>query len=211
MLSDSVSCWYDGDGTSQSPRIVKSKQSSQSKRWSSWHAGADDGEDYEIDESYYPEYAAIPEEYEAHEYDDAPAAEEDVEYEYDEEAATETGADSAAASSPQSSADVLLEVANALTVTSQRLAEITKARGYYNVKGGSGKSKGKSKSIKGKGKPKGKPSSKGNGKGGAAPASFCRQGTWCTRCHSLPRPTWTCRSRDWQMRPAWVVEAQATG
>ncbi|CAL1130232.1 unnamed protein product, partial [Cladocopium goreaui] len=138
--------------------------------------GANDGEDYEIDESYYPEYAAIPEEYEAHEYDDAPAAEEDVEYEYDEEAATETGADSAAASSPQSSADVLLEVANALTVTSQRLAEITKARGYYNVKGGSGKSKGKSKSIKGKGKPKGKPSSKGNGKGGAAPASSAGKG-----------------------------------
>ena len=154
----------------------KSKQSSQSKRWSSWHAGADDGEDYEIDEGYYPEYAAIPEEYEAHEYDDAPAAEEDVEYEYDEEAATETGADSAAASSPQSSADVLLEVANALTVTSQRLAEITKARGYYNVKGGSGKSKGKSKSIKGKGKPKGKPSSKGNGKGSAAPASSAGKG-----------------------------------
>ena len=66
----------------------------------------------------------------------------------------------------------LAAVAQALTVTSKKLANLVQARGYYNTdtKGGKSKGKGKSNSKgKGKGKPAarapGKSSGKGSGKG----------------------------------------------
>ena len=87
------------------------------------------------------------------------------------EPAAEEGADAGA---NDTTADSLSAVVEALTVTSKRLAELTKSRGYYQDKGkgkpgggkpSKGKGKGKSKDTKGKSKGKGKPSptpSKGN-------------------------------------------------
>ena len=59
---------------------------------------------------------------------------------------------------PTDEIDELSQVVEALTVTSRRLADLTKSRGYFQPKGkgkGSGKSSGKT-SPKGKGKNKGK-------------------------------------------------------
>ncbi|CAL1158042.1 unnamed protein product [Cladocopium goreaui] len=108
------------------------------------------------------------------EYDDVVYDEEDDNYETTgQEPAAEEGADAGA---HDTTADSLSAVVEALTVTSKRLAELTKSRGYYQDKGkgkpgggkpSKGKGKGKSKDTKGKskGKGKGKPSptpSKGN-------------------------------------------------
>lgn len=116
-------------------------------------------------------------------YTSYPTAGDDVVYEYDDSytgstdvppsidpsvsASVETTASGAAGSDevvPQ-----LMQAVNALTVTSQRLAQITQSRGFYHSKG-DGKSKGKGKSGgKGKGSSSGGKSSgkhKGHGKKG---------------------------------------------
>jgi hypothetical protein len=112
------------------------------------------------------EYEALVYEYEpgydeAHEYEQADEEPEgDVEYYYDEEdgpaahANDQSGTAADEASSSPLVTDSLIQAVNALTVTSRQLAEITKARGFYQLKNDKGKGlKGKSAGkAKGKGK-----------------------------------------------------------
>ena len=104
--------------------------------------------------------------------------EDDVEYDEDDVPADEHG-DQAEPSQTDPQDSNVSELMEALTVTSKRLAELTKARGFFKSdvkkdgKGGNGKnSKGKGgfkgSSFKGssKGSSKGKGKSKGSGKGG---------------------------------------------
>ena len=125
----------------------------------------DDTEMHEY-EAWQADYATVAEP-EA-EYDDVAYDEEDADYQADE---TEAAGDGAEAAPQDVSANNLAAVVEALTVTSKRLAELTKSRGYYQDKG-KGKSGGGGKSNKGKGKGKskdGKGKSKGKGKGKPSP------------------------------------------
>lgn len=127
--------------------------------WTDWHH--DTVEDY----ASYPTAGDDV----VYEYDDSYAGSTDVPPSIDPSvsASAETTASGAAGSDemvPQ-----LMQAVNALTVTSQRLAQITQSRGFYHPKG-DGKSKGKGKSGgKGKGSSSGGKSSgknKGHGKKG---------------------------------------------
>eukprot|EP00435_Cladocopium_sp_Y103_P039387 s1919_g10.t1 len=150
------------------PAAVNNKKTkSNYSKWSSLHTTG--YEDY--DEA---EYEALAYEYEpgydeANEYEHADVEPEgDVEYYYDEEDETavneQSGTAAEEASSSQPLADSLIQAVNALTVTSRQLAEITKARGFYQLKNDKGKGlKGKS-AGKAKGKGKNFGSSKGFGK-----------------------------------------------
>jgi hypothetical protein len=142
------------------PAAVNNKKAkSNYSKWSSMHTSG--YEDY--DEA---EYEALVYEYEpgydeAHEYEQADEEPEgDVEYYYDEEdgpaahANDQSGTAADEASSSPLVTDSLIQAVNALTVTSRQLAEITKARGFYQLKNDKGKGlKGKSAGkAKGKGK-----------------------------------------------------------
>ena len=137
-----------------------------------WHTTVDeDANEYDDTEmheyeAWQADYATVAEP-EA-EYDDVAYDEEDADYQADE---TEAAGDGAEAAPQDVSANNLAAVVEALTVTSKRLAELTKSRGYYQDKG-KGKSGGGGKSNKGKGKGKskdGKGKSKGKGKGKPSP------------------------------------------
>ena len=144
------------------------KAKSTSSRWSSLHASSWEGsgnyEDYDAEawlNEYAPDYEAI-----AENEDESAEPDADVEY-YDEEDAQwqpdQTGAsaeDGDASQHQTVSSDSLIEAVNALTVTSKQLAELTKAREFYQLKNDKGK--GKSKSL---GKSKGKGKSQNLGKG----------------------------------------------
>ena len=145
--------------------------SSRMRQRRAWHTQAYDYEndyeatDQELQEEEWPAEGHEVE-YEA-EYDDV-VYEEDLENSQEVETG-ETLDHSAAASAPPA-AD-LNNVVQALTVTSQRLAELTKARGFYKPDKGKGKSKSKGKSSggKSKGKGKGKSPGKKGGKGKPSP------------------------------------------
>ena len=138
--------------------------------WTDWHH--DTGEDYVS----YPTAGDDV----VYEYEDSYASSTDVPPSIDQSvsASAETTASGAAGSDemvPQ-----LMQAVNALTVTSQRLAQITQSRGFYHPKG-DGKSKGKGKSGgKGKGSSSGGKSSgknKGHGKkGGKSKGGMSKSG-----------------------------------
>jgi len=155
-------------------RPVKGKS-----RWSAWHA---DWDDYDPDENDVPEYDQGDQAAETYG-DEEAAAPDDVEYEYDEDDGPAAAAahDEALEASPSSATyEDVINAVNALTVTSKRLAEITKGRGFFSADPKQdGKSKGKYKSddrgkSKGRGKSSsksgGKSSSKSNGKGKGKPS-----------------------------------------
>ncbi|CAE7733599.1 unnamed protein product [Symbiodinium sp. CCMP2592] len=132
--------------------------------------------------------------------------------------------------------EALISAANALTVTSKKLATIAQARGYYAVEGkgkskkGGNPPKGKGKG-KGKGKSKGKPFAKGppKGQGKATGADAQKQarlrGALCLGCGSSEHWVRDCpttsvyqaqlASVDVELDPegfptvAWMVSAEA--
>ena len=144
-----------------------------SSSWSSWQA----------DFNNFPEYDTVPTIEEVPEEGEVDAEgdtnyHEDVEYQYDEEDVLQASVDHEGQEEVPHDDDALFfEAINALTVTSKRLADITKARGFYQAKDRKGDGKGKSKGKKGdsfsKGKGKGKKGgkssviSKGNGMSGS--------------------------------------------
>ena len=154
----------------------QSKKSGKPKHCRAWHADAedwsyDDGTIYENEAEYAPD---INQETEEPEYQDV---------EYDQTAEDEDGNHGEAevndtSEDPYGYSDEVFQAAvEALTVTSKRLSEITKARGFYNVnakgkgKGKvSGKSSGKSKSDTSGGKKGSKGKTKGKGKGTGKPS-----------------------------------------
>ena len=144
------------------------RQTRSTRTRSSWHAAAEDWDD-DDDEWYYENAEAyMTEEHYEPENDQATEAEpmhEDIIYDeenYDGDANAETVAGNSANSQD---AD-LSAVVEALTVTSRRLAELTKSRGYYKQEKFKGKSNGKGKSHKGsKGSPQGKSFEKGKSRG----------------------------------------------
>ena len=153
------------------PKGHQSKRGKGNQKWQSLQTNWEEDEyendwdwDWEIDYNQLVTYDQVDD----YEYDpeyDPNANYNDVEYdEYGEE---ETYGSSPTvpvdASSSENTATEsgmvpqLLNAVNALTVTSRRLADITRARGFYNVKGSGGKSAG--------GKSKGKSGSKSKGRG----------------------------------------------
>ena len=147
----------------------RQKQGGKPGRRQAWHvnyeteyadeAGYDEHQEVYLSDTNHDDAAAADETH-GNEYDDV---EYDVE---DNEAAAEQDAPAA---DGDASSD-LAAVMEALTVTSRRLAEITKARGFYQDKT-KGKSGGKASNPKGKGKSKTteKGKSKGKGKPGPMP------------------------------------------
>ena len=146
-----------------------------------WHA------DWSVAES-------VPEEDYAEDIDQVLENEEalpnEEDFEYDEDEYDETNEDvleadqAASAMSPPQDAQVL-EALQALTVTSKRLPDLTKARGFFKPddkrgdrqfsgKGG-GKQKGKGKSSKGRGFSKGKSKGKGKGSSSSSPSPMPNQ------------------------------------
>ena len=153
------------------------KTPAKAKTRRAWHASVDE-EWAEDDEFFEPEaddsYNFVDENGEEQLYEEA---EDDLVY--DEEAAIAEAEQQSAEVSPDTSD--LGRVVEALTVTSKRLAELTKARGFYQTgdskKGSNGKSgkgmRSSSSSGKGKGKGKGKgfgKSKKGKSKGSGKPS-----------------------------------------
>ena len=126
---------------------------------------------YEYDATAYLANEDVSAEYEAENQLEA-IPEEDVEYQYDDNDVNQTDAnDEPADYGNDELAQQLMSTVQALTVTSKRLADITKARGFFQPDNNKGKGGGKSPPKgKGKGKTdKGKGKSKGKGSGKAAP------------------------------------------
>lgn len=142
------------------PAAVNNKKAkSNYSKWSSMHTSGYEDYDEAEQEALVYEYEPVYDG--AHEYEQADEEPEgDVEYYYDEEdgPAAHTNDQSGTAADEASSSplmiDSLIQAVNALTVTSRQLAEITKARGFYQLKNDKGKGlKGKSAGkAKGKGK-----------------------------------------------------------
>lgn len=160
-----------------SQRRVQYQRKSRAWHAGAWHADADESWDYEAEEHETQQYDetehAAEDQHEAA-YGDVEYDEEDVDGGDATTAEPEHGAQTAGSSS-----DALSAVVEALTVTSKRLAEITKSRGFYQDKGkgknpskSGGKSKGKSK-----GADKGRSKGKGKGKPGPTPSkgNFAKQ------------------------------------
>ena len=177
------------------------------RKWSNWHAAASD---------YEAEYDQVPEEYEATDYEEATAYEVGQDYdpdaawddvEYDEEDYNASGDHAVQFSEPASAepsvASTLAECVEALTVTSRRLAEMTKARGFFQTNDKKGDSKGKSKS-KGS-NPKGK--SKGKGKNGP---SSSQKGKSKGKGRGKPSPT-PSKANLTAQQQRWLADAACLG
>ena len=159
--------------------IPKGQQQKRGKGGQKWNAlqtawEADEEDDYGWDWSWENDYNQFLtydqfDEYEYdHEYDpDVNYNQDDVDYEYDgtgenHDHSTQSTADANSSENTATESSMfptLLNAVNALTVTSKRLADITRARGFYNSKGSGGKHGGKSKGKSGS-------KSKGGGHGG---------------------------------------------
>ncbi|CAE7400233.1 FMN2 [Symbiodinium sp. KB8] len=171
----------------------RSGQAGRSTRWSQWNT------DWQETIPEGDDDAVIPEEdvndYQAEEAEEnEPNAE--MEYQEDEDEEMIPEVETYTEDVPDGEVSALLAAAEALTVTSKKLAGLVQSRGYYQNhdnkgKGKSGdKGKGKFKGKKGKGKgkissSKGKVSSKGTGKGaGSADRQSRLRGSLCLGCGS---------------------------
>ena len=181
------------------------------RRWSNWQTST---ADYEIEYDQDQEAA----EYEALEYDEATAYEvatgqspeetwEDIEYDeedYDASGDQQPSPDQETTDASAAAAS-LAECVQALTVTSRRLAEMTKARGFFQTSDKKGDSKGKSKS-KGS-STKGKSKGKGKSKSGS---SSGQKGKAKGKGRGKPSPT-PSRANLTAQRQKWLADAACLG
>ncbi|CAE7226683.1 unnamed protein product [Symbiodinium sp. CCMP2592] len=206
----------------------RNPRSQSSGRWTQWHTEWD-GEDETVDQGgdYEPE-----EENQGEDFEYEPNHEEEGNEDDDEELIREEAGDSQPTEEVPEDMSALLAAAEALTVTSKKLAGLVQSRGFYVQGKGKGKSPGKSGGKKGgKSKGKGSPSGKGHpkgkasgkkgkpgGAGGAAGAdrqnrlkgSLClgcgASDHWIRDCPHVTRQTW-----NWTLKvlqTSWMVSSQ---
>ena len=173
--------------------------------WTDWNN--DNGEDYGA-------YATVGDDV-VYEYEDSYAGSTDVPPGSDQQSVS-GGAETTASMSAGSDGMVpqLMQAMNALTVTSQRLAQITQSRGFYHPKGDA-KSKGKGKSgSKGEGSLSGGKSSgksKGHGKkGGKSKGGMGKHGGKGKPGITPTRANFE-HQQQLKMQRVWVVVVLITG
>ncbi|CAE7420471.1 luxQ, partial [Symbiodinium microadriaticum] len=170
---------------SSSASTRRSTRSARPQRWSQWNTDWQDGVlEEEPEEQEYEESPGVDQGEDADEYE--PIEEPDYPEEEDDEMIPDQNDQAGAEDDNEVSA--LIAAAEALTVTSRKLAGLVQSRGYYQnadakgkgKSGDKGKGKGGKLGGKSKGKGKGKPSSKGpsskKGSGKSANSASDRQG-----------------------------------
>ena len=194
--------------SSRSASTARSSASRSTRGWKQWNTSWDEdaAEDYDYDEGYQAGdyvFESIPEDVDedhqqVEDHGGTAANAEDFE-DYVEDESQEFNGGETGEDWEQDDTQALLAAAQALTVTSRKLAGLAQARGYYQTEGksngknagkakGKGKGGSKGKTPKGQGKGKSKSKSSGKGKTRTDASSTLQQqrlkGSLCLGCGS---------------------------